>query len=204
MYLFFSIAFGFMTLLQATAAYAFNLPTAPCVTTVPGGCNAGAENFPMRVLTGGGNGGLAMMMLQVAAGLAVLFIVWAGIQMLISLGDEGKITQYKWAIAYSLIGLTVAILSQLLVSTVGTQTLPTGSSDLPLTLLSTAVYILRTLLNAIFLIIIVVAGLHMVYAQGKSEDYEKGKKMMYWAITGAVIVNLSAALVTVVTNFFGL
>ena len=200
----FSFALVALALLLPVSAGAMNIPYAPC-DAGQFGCGAGPTNLVQQLLTGGGSGGLALLALQIAAGLAVVFIVWAGVQMVISGGDEGKITQYKWAVAYSLIGLCVAILGQYIVSAVSSQSYASPSGqDLPLSLLATAVYILRTVLNAALVIMIVVAGLRMLYAQGKTDEYEKGKTMMKWGIGGAILVNLAAALVYAVTSFFGI
>lgn len=190
-----------LALLPVTA---FALPIAPC-DPLQFGCGSGPANYVERFLTGGGNGGIALFMLQLAAALAVLFIVWAGVQLIFSMGDEGKVTQHKWAMAYALIGLVVAILGQFLVSAIASTNFGQGTGrTLPLTFVASAVLFLRTILNATFVIMTVVAGLRMVYAQGKTEDYEKGKTMMKWAIGGAVMVNLASALVNAVTGYFGI
>ncbi len=78
-----------------------------------------------------------------------------------------------------------------------------GAGVTPLIVLSAAAYILRNALNAIFLLMIVLAGLKMVYAQGKADEYNAGKKMLTWAVIGAVIVNLASALVYAVALYFG-
>lgn len=194
-------------MINPSTLLALTLPPAPC-SPEQFGCGAGAANVVMQVLTGRngvGSLGLASQMLYLSAGLAVLFIIWAGFQMILSLGDEGKVSQHKWAIAYALIGLGVTILSQFIISVVGTENYGQlgNPSDLPLTILSRAAAILRTLLNAVFVIVIVIAGMRMVYAHGKEDDYNAGKKMMLWSIVGAVIVNLSAGLVYAVASFFG-
>lgn len=192
----------------APMALALDLPDAPC-SPEQFGCGAGPDNILMNALTGAGGVGafsIASQMLYLATGLSVLFIIWAGVQMIISMGDEGKVSQHKWAIAYALIGLGVTILSQFIISVVGTENYGQVGDfrQLPLNLVTSAANILRNVLNAVFVIITVIAGMRMVYAQGKEDDYNAGKKMMFWAIVGAVIVNLSAGLVYAVVSFFGL
>ncbi len=191
-----------VSLFAVPAALAVTLPNAPCTSDLFG-CGGGAKNVIMSALIG--PNGIAVMLLQISAGLAVLFIIWAGFQMVISMGEEGKLTQYKWGMAYALIGLSVSILAQFVISTVGTQNYgQVGAvTNLPLNLLASGAKILRIMLNAAFVIILVIAALKMLYAQGKADDYNTGKKMLTWAIVGAVLVNLSAALVTVVIQFFG-
>ncbi len=194
-----AIALG--ALLPASVAWAIPLPPAPCASS-QFGCGGGPSNVVLTALKG--DGGIASVMLQVAAGLAVLYIIWSGFQMVISMGDEGKLTQHKWGIAYALIGLSVAILSQFAVSVVGTQNYGQlgGSGPLYIVVLAQAASILRTLLNAVFLLILILIGLKMLYAQGKADEFNTAKKMLTWALVGAVLVNLSAALVIAVGSFF--
>lgn len=200
-----SIAQIVSSLVGVPVAFAITLPNAPCAVGQQFGCNGLATNMVMQALAVGPFS-IAVTMLQLAAGLAVLFIVWAGIQMIISLGDEGKITQQKWAMAYALIGLSVSILSQFVISSVGTQNygqLSGGTTNLPFIVLANVTTVLRLILNALFVMMVAIAALRMLYAQGKADEFNTGKKMLYWGLAGAVLVNLSAALVYAVANFFG-
>jgi hypothetical protein len=109
---------GIVGVCIAQSAMAVSLPSAPCDSS-QFGCGGGAANIVMQALTT--SGGIASLMLQICAGIAVLYVMWAGLQMLLSLGDEGKITQYKWGMAYAMIGLSVSILAQFVISAVGTE-----------------------------------------------------------------------------------
>ncbi len=189
------IATGF-----SSAFLASMIPYTPC-SGLQYGCGAGAANLLQGAIPRA-----ASLMLQFAGGAAVLFIIWAGMQMLLSLGDESKVTQGKWGILYALAGLTIAILSSFIISVIGTQTYIVAGSNpggAPFELLSAAIGILRTVLNAILLLVIVMVGIRMLYAQGKSDEFNKGKTQMTWALVGAVVVNLAAALVQIITRFFG-
>lgn len=188
--------------LLPSLALAVTLPDAPC-DPQQFGCGLPADNVIYNMVVA--QGGIASIMLQIAGGLSVVVIIGAGIEMMISLGDEGKITQYKWAMAYAMIGLSVAILAQFIISAVGTQEYGQSatSGNLPLIIIANAGVILRTVLNAIFIMMLVLAALKMLYSQGKADDYNSGKKMLYWGMAGAVIVNLAAALAYSVSSFFG-
>jgi hypothetical protein len=193
---------GIVGVCIAQSAMAVSLPSAPCDSS-QFGCGGGAANIVMQALTT--SGGIASLMLQICAGIAVLYVMWAGLQMLLSLGDEGKITQYKWGMAYAMIGLSVSILAQFVISAVGTENYgqTSGGGNLPIIILTRASVILRAVLNAVFIMMLVIAGLKMLYSQGKSDDYNSAKKMLYWGMAGAVFVNLSAALIYAVASFFG-
>ncbi len=195
-----------LALLKAIAvptAFAISVPVPPCSSLQFGCGNTTLNNMVLQVLIAGPSS-IAIVLLRLCAGLAVLFIVWAGVQMVISLGDEGKITQQKWAMAYALIGLSVSILSQFVVSSAGTTPLQNGPvSNLPFNILANVTLALRTVLNALFIMMVAIAALRMLYAQGKQDDFNTGKKMLYWGVAGMVLVNLAAALVYAVAQFFG-
>jgi hypothetical protein len=181
-------------------AFAIGVPTTVCGGLI--GCGAGAANVLWTAIINP-NAGIAIVMLRLCAALAVLYIMFAGVQMVISLGDEGKITQQKWGMAYAMIGLCVSILSQFIISGVGSIVLTGGPGDLPFNVLMNAGIILRTVLNGLLLMMIAIASLRMLYAQGKADDYNTGKKMLYWGLAGAVIVNFAAALILAVAQYFG-
>ncbi|HVW66842.1 MAG TPA: hypothetical protein VHA78_03875 [Candidatus Peribacteraceae bacterium] len=192
------LAIGLLAaLVAAMPAYAALLPSVngTCIGLI--GCNAGSANIPATFALK-----VVAMLLQIAAGLAVLFIVFAGFQMVSNLGDEGKISQFKHGVANAMIGLCVAIFSEAFVSIVGNPNIAVAGV-LPIALIGAAVSVLKLVLNSVFVIIVIIAGLRMVYAQGKSDEYNKGKTMLFWAAIGAVVVNLAAALASAVTTFFG-
>lgn len=178
-------------------AHAGILPSTPCGTLI--GCGGGTSNVLLNNLPQ-----LAFFLLSIASGLAVLFIVYAGFRMVIDMGDESKMSQHRMAIFYSLLGITIAILSQRAVSFVGTQYYGQGTpATLPVSLMATVISIMTTLLNAILLFMIIIGGLRMVYAYGKTEEYERGKKVVIWSLIGAIVVNLANALVHAIALIFG-
>jgi len=183
-------------LIPVAEAQLSKLPQTPCAGLV--NCGGGGSHVILDNL-----GQFADLMLQIAAGAAVLFIVWAGFNMIISFGDESKVSQFKWGVIYALGGLGVVIVSQVLVSFVGTQDLNTGAEVLPVGLIGAAVSILLTLVNVVFIIAIIISGLRMVYAQGKSDEFNKGKTGALWAVGGAVVVNSANALVQALVQIFG-
>ncbi len=170
----------------------------PACSDLQPGCGQGPANIFMSTLPN-----LAFMMLEVATGLSVLFIVWAGLQMVLNLGDEGKVGTQKTAIFYSLAGLFTAIGSQLLVSFVATQDWGQNTGgNLVINLIAAAVSTLLTVFNGLFIIAIIYYGMRMLMASGDSGAFNSARTGITWAIVGAVIVNLANALVQGVTTFF--
>lgn len=186
---------GMLTLSTPMVAHAI-LPGTPCTGLV--GCGSGPANIIMNNATE-----FADLMLQVASGLAVLFIVWSGFNMILAMGDDSKISQFKWGIMYSMLGLGIAILSQVLVSFVGTQDYNVDATVLPLGLIAAAINILLNLMNVAFVCVIILGGVRMVYAQGKSDEFNKGKQTVVWAIGGAIVINIANALVQAFIQLFG-
>lgn len=145
-------------------------------------------------------------MLSIAAAICLLMIMWSGFSMVISLGDEGKISKGRWNALYALIGLVLVVSAQVLVGAVGTLGINNGGSPLDIVgnAFATLTRSMRILLNVSFTIMAVIAGLRMVYARGKSEEYEKGKAMIFGAILGALIINLATALIRAVLAIFNI
>lgn len=186
----------------ADVAHAQNLweKWGPACSDLQPGCGQGPANIFLSTLPN-----LAFFLLQIATGLSVLFIVYAGFQMVINLGDEGKVGTQKTAIFYSLAGLFVAIVSQLLVSFVVTQNWgQNAGGNLAVNLIAAAVSVLLTVFNGVFVIAIIYYGMRMLMASGDSGAFGSARTGITWAIVGAIIVNLANALVQGVTTFFAL
>lgn len=172
----------------------------PACDPLQPGCGRGPANIFLATLPT-----LAVLMLQVATGLSVLFIIWAGVQMVLNFGDEGKVGNQKSAIFYSLAGLFTAIASQLIVSFIVTQDWGVNSSgNLVVNVIAAAAGSLLTVFNGLFIIAIIYYGIKMLMASGDSGAFNSARTGITWAIIGAVIVNLANALVQGVTTFFAL
>lgn len=170
----------------------------PACSDLQPGCGQGPANIFTETLPN-----LAYLMLEVATGLSVLFIVWAGIRLVLNLGDEGKVGTQKTAIFYSLAGLFTAIGSQLLVGFVATQDWGQNSTgNLVINLIAAVVGTLLTVFNGLFIVAIIYYGMKMLMASGDTGAFGSARTGITWAILGAAIVNLANALVQGVTTFF--
>lgn len=158
---------------------------------------------PQNVVTETALPQTAALLLRIVSGLSVLLIVWGGILMLISMGDDAKTAQAKWAIIYSLVGLFGAILSQAFVGTVAQTPLDPGATGATeATVIQQAVKFLVNAVNVIFLSVIIFGGIRMLMGQGQPEEFNRAKKVIAWAIIGAVIVNVARTLVRAVLTLF--
>ncbi len=184
---------------RASAQDLWGLWSPPCSPLQPG-CGEGPANIVVATLPN-----LAVFMLQLATGLAVFFIVWAGFQMVLNLGDEGKIGKQKTGIFYALAGLFTAIASQLLVSFLVTQNWGQGTTgNLPITVLAAAVSSMLIVFNGVFVLAIVYYCIRMLTAAGESGAFGSARTGLTWSIVGAIIVNLANALVQGITSFFAI
>ncbi len=138
------------------------------------------------------------ILVQLAGGGAIIAIVIAGVKMLLSQGDDGKVTSAKMGIMYALGGLGIAITASSIVSFVTTEDY-WSDSTIP-GLLTSAIRIIMTLFNVAFAIIIIIAGIRMVISQGASDEFSKSGKSIQWAIIGAVVVNLAKVIIQAFLN----
>lgn len=141
---------------------------------------------------------VAGILLQFAAGGAVIAIVIAGTQMTISYGDEGKVSNAQKGILFALGGLALALAAGPIVSFVTTENYGLGDPDFlfgPVGLLASALRIILTLFNVGFALVVMLAGLRMVLARGGADEFKKSGDMIKWAVVGAVVVNLARVVV---------
>ncbi len=176
--LFFALAF----LVPAIA-----LAQDPCIY-VPGGCP------PENIIVTNAVPVLASLLLRAAGGLSVIVIIWASYIMMFNWGDEGKVTTARNMMIYALVGVGIALLSQMMISFVSSESqnvAAQGPIDLDLALMSNAVRIMIAVFNVFMGFIVFMSGVKMLTARGKTDEYGKARSMLAWAITAAIIVNLS-------------
>jgi hypothetical protein len=149
---------------------------------------------------------IAFEMMRIAGVAGFLAVLWAGYQMVLSRGKSDETTNARWAIIFAITGVAIAFTSQLMVSFVATEDYGQNApGDLLYTgIIPAVVRILLTLLNAIFLIMIIIAGYRFMSSAGRSEEGTEAKAMITWSIVGAIIVNLSHAIIQGIITFFEL
>lgn len=141
------------------------------------------------------------LLLQIAAGLAVVFIIWAGMQMLISWGDESKIQSARWSIIYASGGLFVAIMAKMIVNIISAEQMLGAIRD-DVSLMAVVARYMLIISNSLLLLVVVIAGLNMVFDRGKSDSYNKARTALAWAIGGAIVINGANVIVQAVIGFF--
>ncbi len=189
-----------MFLLTLLAVVETAIAQAPPVIPCGGlpGCNQGGSNILAETFLPK----LGEIMLGLAGGLAVLFVVVAGFQIFLAQGDDGKYSAGKQAIVFALGGLAFVGLSQMFVGLLVTENFSGATNEI--SAVAVVVNILVNIVNGVFFIVIGYAGIQMLVAQGRSEKYEQARGIITQAITGAIIVNLAHAFVRIVTSFIGI
>jgi hypothetical protein len=197
----------YLPLLQAFALVLLAVPATtlaveqypPIICTGLFGCGGGAENvilqhtFPTA----------ATLLIQIAGGGAVIAIVVAGVQMVASYGDEGKFGNARKGIMFALGGLALVLSAAPIVSFITTEEYGfQGNDGSVLTVMATALRIIMALFNVGLAIIVILAGLRMVLAQGNADEFKKGGTVIKYAIIGAVVVNLARTLVQALLTLY--
>ncbi|MDA1208923.1 MAG: hypothetical protein O2904_02725 [bacterium] len=148
---------------------------------------------------------LGKIFLAGAAGFAILFVVYGGFMMLMSFGDESKVTKGRNAVIFSLGGFALTLVSQTIVSFVVTKygslagAAPSSGGPL-IDVMEISVGIMLGAFNAVFALIAVVAGIRFVISHGKTDEAQKAKTMIIWAVIGALVINTAHVLVRGIFN----
>ncbi|MBI3332068.1 hypothetical protein HYZ99_03880 [Candidatus Peregrinibacteria bacterium] len=135
-----------------------------------------------------------------AGGAAVIFISVAGVQMVLSAGDESKVSSARWSVIYALGGLALAIMSQTIVAAVATETYGSAGGDFMVSLMRDVIRIILIGFNVTFGLAIMIAGIRMALGGGKADEFQKALFTIKWAIAGAVVTNSAGALVNALFN----
>ncbi len=181
-------------LLGVERAFAQQIPAVICNGLI--GCGAGPRNLVLEgVIPAAG-----MILMQLAGGLAVIFIVLAGVKMVTNgADDEGGAG--KKAIIYGLGGLGLAIAAAPIVSFVTSESYADAGGDMLLIgVMAAVIRIIMTVFNVIFVVVIIYAGTRMAMSMGSGDEFKKGTTMIKWSVIGAITVNLARALVQSLLN----
>lgn len=135
------------------------------------------------------------LLLNISAGLAVVFVMIGGGLYLTSFGDDSKHEKAKNTIVYALGGLAIAISSHLIVRTINSAVWGCiGCEIVTQSILPMVATALLTILNGVFVLMVLIGGMRHVSARGKDDEISKARKMIIYACVGAVIVNLARLL----------
>lgn len=126
--------------------------------------------------------------------LAVLFILIGGAYMLLSSGNAELVTKGRNTIIWALVGLFIAQNADVIVLTMikpEAQDAAAAGSDVIQGTLLTAVTTVMDLFYIALVGVAVYCGMRMVLSMGKEEEFNKFRDGLFWAVGGAVVINLA-------------
>lgn len=165
----------------------------PCVG-VPGGCAPVNMITPFIPVIGN-------LLVGFAGGGAVIFVIIGGMQMILSMGDEGAGTKGRTTMLYAIGGFMLALASQAIVTFVHTRASPLAAAATPhLDFMAVVVSAILSILNVAFIGIVIYSAIRLVIAWGKAESYQKAMNAILWAIIGTLLINAANAIVHAVLN----
>ncbi len=192
-----------LTAVYVKTAYAVAYPGAePC--TYIGGTHCGTSTPGVELVVNNAFVKIAEFLAVGGGGLAVLYTAVGGLQMMYSNGDEGKFTRGRTSMTWALIGFGLVLGSQMIVNFIYDRASVAAGSPTPLLdLMRSIVDTILMLMNVLFVIIIMAAGVKAIISRGKPEEFTTAKRAVGFAIAGALVVNLARALANAVFNILG-
>ena len=155
-------------------------------------CGAGGNPLPAFVVVA------AAVLLEVASGLSVLFVVVGGAHLVLNFGNESIAEKGRKGIIYALIGFAIALASQAIISFAVARA-GMVSEDVPhLSLMRIALQSMLIVFNVSFAMMMLFFGFKLVISRGQQGDMDSAKKGLTWTVAGALAINLSYALVRAV------
>lgn len=136
-------------------------------------------------------------------GLAIIWLVIAGIRMIFAQGDETIIKEQKKAIIYVMLGLVVILLVGRMIDFLYG---PAGVTRMALTPdqgFNTEVYgiinFIKALIGMVAIVFIVMSGVKMLFAVGEEAEIKKEKTAILWVGVGLVLIAVNEV---IIRNFF--
>lgn len=136
---------------------------------------------------------------NIAAGIAILWIVIAGIRMVFAQGDEAVITEQKNGLLYGVIGLVIILLMGRIVEVLYG---PAGVNRTELMAdegFSTEVYgivgFLKALVGTIAVLFIVLSSVRTLFTQGDEAEITKNRTSILWIGAGLILIAINEIII---------
>lgn len=157
-------------------------------------CGIGGNPLPAFITV------IAAVLVEIVSGLSVLFVVIGGALLLLNMGNESQAEKGKKAVLYSLIGYAIALSSQTIISFVVARSGDVDPNAPHLGIMRTVLESTVMIFNVVFALVVVFFGYKLVIARGQQSDLDTTKKGLVWTVSGALLINLSYALVRALTG----
>ncbi len=151
-------------------------------------------------------GRIIIAILSVTTTIAVLTIVIAGMYLILSLGDEGQKDKAKKIIQYTVVGLIVILLAQIIIDFVFQLFFfnnPGGAAAIVIDVIVRLLKAVLDIVTTIGVVMIVIAGLYLILSNGDEGQKDKAKKIILYTIIGIVVILLARVIIVFFNNLFG-
>jgi hypothetical protein len=143
------------------------------------------------------------MLLRLAGFVAVIAIIASGVRYMLSGGNPEKAASARRGIVNSFIGLAIALVAAGFVAYLGNTIGGPNNSALPQTpaddnTLTTILTIVFTIIGGIAFLLMVIAGLRYVLAQGDPQKVTTAKNQILYTAIGLILAISAAAIVNFV------
>ena len=132
--------------------------------------------------------------------LGVLFIMIGGAYILLSAGNEERVTKGKTTITWAVIGIFIAGFAKDLVNLVTAEATSVPAGDVIISVITTLMGSIFDLMYVAMIGIALFSGMRMVLSLGKEEEFKKGQDGLFYAALGAIIINVSQLIYTAFAN----
>lgn len=127
----------------------------------------------------------------IAGALAVVMIVFAGIQWITSAGDPAKATKARQTLTYAIIGLVVIVLAYAITQFVSDK-IGTGDAKTILGNITSAMFYIVGILAVVM---IIYSGIHYVSSMGNPTEVTKAKNTLTFSVIGLVVAIFAYAII---------
>ena len=145
--------------------------------------------------------------------LAIAAVVYSGIRMIVSQGNEEDVAKAKTNFQWSLTGLVVVLMAFIIVNAVGlflgynssispnpsTPVSPIASQDF-ISLSNVIFQGILSIAALLALLMIIVSGFRYLTARGDEEQVKSAKASLQWALIGLAITALAYVIVTAIVK----
>ena len=139
-------------------------------------------------------------LVEIAAGLSVLFVVIGGAFLILNFGNEANATKGRTQIFFALGGFALVLASQAIISFVVARSEVIDPTLPHLSIMQVVVQSMLQVFNVVFALIMIYFGFRLVLGHGQQSELDSFKKGIFWSISGALAVNLAYALVNAVVQ----
>lgn len=148
--------------------------------------------------------------------LAVIFIIYAGVQFILSSGKPDEAAKARTTGINALVGLGISVVATAFVSFLGAQVdnrsggkngnlqlfaLPNPTGIEGAGLIQTGLSLAFNIIGAVAFLVIVIAGMQYVLSQGDPQTTKRAKDMVIYALVGLVLAIVAQSIVSFAVHY---